>query len=209
MTTIFISAFFLGLVFNAAPGAVFAESLRRGLQNGYYPALYVQFGSLVGDATWAILGLLGIGLLFQIPAIRLPLSILGATYLIYLGWQSLRAININIDTDTNNTTAPSPQKGALLTGVSMSLTNPANVVYWGALGSVFASFGISNPSRTDYSVFFAGFMASSFLWCFVCAGLIHIMHKAMSPKIAQGLNILCGACLIFLGGKTLFDLYTL
>ena len=61
MTTLFISAFVLGLVFNAAPGAVFAETIRRGVCGGYRPALAVQIGSLVGDALWAILGLVGIG----------------------------------------------------------------------------------------------------------------------------------------------------
>ena len=76
MNHLFISAFVLGLIFNAAPGAVFAESLRRGLHGGYSSALKVQVGSLVGDATWAILGLMGAGLLFQIPTIRTPLTLL-------------------------------------------------------------------------------------------------------------------------------------
>jgi chemosensory pili system protein ChpE len=188
MIQIFISAFLLGLVFNAAPGAVFA-------------------GSLVGDATWAILGLLGVGLLFQVPSIRVPLSIVGASYLIYLGYQSLRAATVQTSTDTVSSTSPElVQKGALVTGVSMSLTNPANVIYWGALGSVFGTFGISNPTRVDYGVFFAGFMSSSFIWCFVCAGLIHLMHKSMSPRIAAVLNFLCAVSLLFLGGQSLLRL---
>ena len=209
MITIFISAFLLGLIFNAAPGAVFAESLRRGLQHGYYSALHVQFGSLVGDATWAILGLLGAGLLFQIPAVRIPLSVLGALYLIYLGLQTLREVMQSHDSHVQSLEVDSvsePQKGALLAGVSMSLTNPANVIYWGALGSVFGSFGIRNPSKADYGVFFAGFMSSSILWCFICAGLIHMMHRAMSPRIAVALNTLCGVCLLFLGSKSMYDL---
>ena len=200
----------MGLIFNAAPGAVFAESLRRGLQHGYYSALYVQFGSLVGDATWAVLGLLGVGLLFQIPVVRIPLSVLGALYLIYLGFQTLREVRQSHDSHAQSLevdSIPAPQKGALLAGVSMSLTNPANVIYWGALGSVFGSFGISNPSKTDYGIFFAGFMSSSILWCFICAGLIHMMHRAMSPRIAIGLNTLCGICLLFLGGKSMYDLF--
>ena len=49
MIELFISALALGFLFNAVPGAIFTESLRRGLQGGYKSALYVQFGSLVGD----------------------------------------------------------------------------------------------------------------------------------------------------------------
>ena len=50
MTTLFAAAFLLGLVFNAAPGAVFAETVRQGMRGGFRPALAVQVGSLVGDA---------------------------------------------------------------------------------------------------------------------------------------------------------------
>ena len=70
MTTLFISAFLLGLIFNAAPGAVFAETVRQGVRGGYRPALGVQLGSLVGDALWAVLGLVGIGLLLLLDWLR-------------------------------------------------------------------------------------------------------------------------------------------
>ena len=43
-------AFLLGFIFNATPGAVFAETIRHGMTGGYRAALSVQFGSLVGDA---------------------------------------------------------------------------------------------------------------------------------------------------------------
>ena len=60
MLTLFTAAFLLGLVFNAAPGPVFAETVRRSLRGGFRPALAVQIGSLVGDALWAVLGLAGV-----------------------------------------------------------------------------------------------------------------------------------------------------
>ena len=58
-------AFLLGFIFNAAPGAVFAETVRRGMSGGYRVALSVQFGSLVGDAVWAILALPGSDCFFR------------------------------------------------------------------------------------------------------------------------------------------------
>lgn len=82
--SVLISAFVLGLVFNAAPGAVFAETVRRGATGGFRPALAVQIGSLVGDATWALLGLLGVGLLLQLDLLRWPVGLAGAAYLLWL-----------------------------------------------------------------------------------------------------------------------------
>ncbi|PRW92372.1 chemotaxis protein, partial [Pseudomonas fragi] len=54
MLSIFVYALVFGFVFCLSPGAVLAETLRRGLLHGFTPALLVQFGSLVGDAVWAV-----------------------------------------------------------------------------------------------------------------------------------------------------------
>lgn len=48
MLSFFFAVLLLGFVFNASPGAVFSGTLRRGLRDGYRPALLVQ---IVGDAT--------------------------------------------------------------------------------------------------------------------------------------------------------------
>jgi len=162
-----VMAFLLGFIFNATPGAVFAETIRYGLSGGYRAALSVQFGSLVGDAVWAILGLAGIGLLLQAETLRVPVGIAGAGYLAWLAWDSWRASQSKAEV--------MPQRqgtSAMRSGVVLSLSNPQNIAYWAALGSAFGALGISNPSRIDYTIFFCGFMASSVVWCFVCAGLI-------------------------------------
>ncbi|MFN7194565.1 MAG: LysE family transporter, partial [Rhodospirillales bacterium] len=84
MSELFVAAFFLGLLFNVVPGAVFAETLRRGLRGGYGPAFAVQVGSLVGDFTWAVLGLAGAGALFALPHVETPLALAGAALLLWL-----------------------------------------------------------------------------------------------------------------------------
>ena len=85
MLSIFVYALVFGFVFCLSPGAVLAETLRRGLLHGFTPALLVQFGSLVGDAVWAVIGLTGIALLIQHDAVRVPLTIVCALYLAWLG----------------------------------------------------------------------------------------------------------------------------
>ena len=75
MLTIFFYALVFGFVFCLSPGAVLAETLRRGLQHGFRPALLVQVGSLVGDAVWAVIGLTGLALLIQHDAVRIPLTV--------------------------------------------------------------------------------------------------------------------------------------
>jgi chemosensory pili system protein ChpE len=180
--TLFISAFFLGLVFNAAPGAVFAETVRQGVRGGYRAALQVQLGSLVGDALWAILGLVGIGLLLQAESLRLPVGIAGIIYLLWLSYDSWRASNLEFGTQVNPTAA---QKGALKAGVLLSVTNPQNIAYWAALGSAMGAVGVSEPSAAQYAVFFAGFMGSSIVWSFACAALVARLFRNASSGWAK------------------------
>jgi chemosensory pili system protein ChpE len=160
-------AFLLGFIFNATPGAVFAETIRHGLSGGYRAALSVQFGSLVGDAAWAVLGLAGIGLLLQADSLRIPVGIAGTGYLAWLAFDSWQASRSEAEV-----TAANQRASAMRSGVVLSLSNPQNIAYWAALGSAFGALGISNPDRIDYTLFFFGFMGSSLVWCFVCAGLI-------------------------------------
>jgi chemosensory pili system protein ChpE len=82
--TLFLTALGLGLVFNAAPGAVFVETVRQGVRGGFRPAFAVQIGSLVGDTLWAVLGLAGVALLLSLEPLRLPVGIAGMLYLLWL-----------------------------------------------------------------------------------------------------------------------------
>ena len=185
-------AFLLGLVFNATPGAIFAESLRRGLRGGYAPALSVQLGSLVGDVTWAVLGLAGSAVLFQLPLLQVPLALAGTVLLAWLGWQALK------DAWHGDLPVPGVEDGraAFVTGAAMSLGNPWNIVYWAALGGVLAGLGVGEPRPVDYALFLAGFTASSVAWCFVCAGAIAWLRRLLTPVLYRALNLACGLVLV-------------
>lgn len=200
MLTLFITAFLLGLVFNAAPGAVFAETVRQGLSGGYRAALAVQLGSLVGDATWALLGLAGIGMALQWDALRWPVGVLGAAYLAYLSWDSWKASR------TVHEVRGAAQRAPLRTGVLLSLTNPQNLAYWAAMGSAMGAIGIAKPNAVDYGVFFAGFMAASFLWCFVCAAIVDRLFRRAGARWARFTYRLCAAALLSLALSMLRDL---
>ena len=178
----FIQAFILGLLFNATPGVVFTETIKRGINGGFFPALYVQIGSLAGDALWAILGLLGIGILLNIDILKYPLSIIGIIYLIYLAYDSFISSNIKYE---KIVVSKSIKNNALKSGVFLSITNPQNIAYWAALGSSFGALGISEPQTSHYFIFFFGFISSSILWCFVCALAVEKIFKYTNSVIKK------------------------
>lgn len=203
MTMLFVSAFFLGLIFNAAPGAVFAETVRQGVRGGYRPALAVQLGSLVGDALWAVLGLVGIGLLLQLDWLRWPIGVAGTLYLLWLARDSWRAAGAEFSVAMD---AGSAQRTAVRAGVLLSVTNPQNIAYWAALGSAMGAVGVHEPSATDYGVFFAGFMVSSVVWAFVCAAMVDRLFARSGSQWAKLTYRLCAVAFVALALGTLRDL---
>ncbi|MFL1544548.1 LysE family transporter [Pseudomonas sp. O39] len=195
MLTIFFYALVFGFVFCLSPGAVLAETLRRGLLHGFTPALLVQIGSLVGDAVWAVIGLTGIALLIQHDAVRVPLTIVCALYLAWLGVRSL----IDAWHLPEPSHAPaSSGRNALAVGAAISLANPKNIIYWGALGSALSGIVGATPSHGQTLMFFAGFMLASVLSCFLIAALVNLLRKnasALWQRISYGT---CGGVLIYL-----------
>lgn len=197
--TIFLSAILLGFIFNAAPGPVFAETLRRGLQGGYRSALAVQIGSLVGDASWALLGLLGIGLLLQLDFLRVPLGLAGAVYLLYLAWDSWQSASQIISLQSVETvTGSAAGSGALL-----SLSNPQNIAFWAAIGSALGSLGIERPSPADYAIYFSGFMLASLLWSFICAFFVSLLVRNLDGKWTAITYKACALAFFILAIETL------
>ena len=206
LLTLFGMAFLLGFVFNAAPGAVFAETIRRGVDGGYRPALAVQIGSLVGDAAWAILGLAGIGILLQTDLLRIPVGIGGAGYLAWLAWDSWRE---SVTPPEPGVETGSAAGSALRSGAILSLSNPQNVAYWAALGSAFGAVGVSNPGQLEYTLFFAGFMTSSIIWCFVCAGTVSWLFGGRGEVWRVWTYRLCAIAFAWLAAGTAREVLTI
>ena len=156
MLSLFGYAFILGLLFNAAPGAIFAASLKRGIQGGFMPAFMIQIGSLLGDFLWAVLGLSGAAFLFSIAAVKMPLSVVGAVMLAWLGFGCFKdALSAAPVVDN---TSPSDAKSDLMVGAGLSLSNPINISYWAGLAGTISALGVQEPDGRAFITFLAGFM---------------------------------------------------
>ena len=205
MIELFISALALGFLFNAVPGAIFTESLRRGLQGGFKSALYVQFGSLVGDLTWAVLGLGGAAVLFEVTAIKIPLAIFGGLLLAWL------AVNSFIDATKKiplfQPALKKDDRSELTIGAALSLSNPINITYWAGMAGIIAALGVSEPTGLSFIVFLAGFMLSSVIWCFLCAGFIGLVRTAINQTGWVLINIACGIGLAYFSINVFINTY--
>jgi chemosensory pili system protein ChpE len=196
MFELFFAAVGFGFLFNATPGAIFTESLRRGLRGGYHPALAVQIGSLAGDFVWAVLGLLGAAALFTLPYVEVPLALAGSILFFWLAWQTFRD-GLGPLPKFDSAAGAKTESSALSVGAALSLSNPMNITYWAGLGGTISAFGVSDPGWSAFGVFLTGFMISSVAWCFISAGIIATTRRFIGPITWKVLNFGCAAGLAF------------
>lgn len=192
--TLFISSFFLAIAFCAPPGVVTAETVRRGAARGFFPALFVQFGSLVGDTTWAMIALTGLAFIVQNDVAKAVLSLAGIVLMLKLAWDAFKDARHGKELDM---TSPVSSRSDFANGAFLSLGNPLNIVFWTGLGStVFASLS-GSPQPIHFVIFFAGFLGGAILWCFFMAGLIAWGRKFVTPTFFRWVNLACGTALGF------------
>jgi chemosensory pili system protein ChpE len=190
--SLFISSFFLAIAFCAPPGVVTAETVRRGAARGFLPALFVQFGSLIGDTTWALIALTGLAFLVQNNIARTILSVIGIVLMLKLAWDAFKDARHDKELAFSSTTS---SHGDFANGAFLSLGNPLNIVFWTGLGTtVFASIS-GNPQPIHFTLFFAGFLSGAVLWCFFIAGLVAWGRKFVTRTFFRWVNLSCGIAL--------------
>ena len=194
--SLFISSFFLAIAFCAPPGVVTAETVRRGAARGFISALFVQFGSLVGDTTWAIIALTGLAFIVQNNIAKAILSLVGVLLMLKLAWDAFKDAHHGKELDIASS-ARGVHRGDFANGAFLSLGNPMNIVFWTGLGTtVFASIA-GSPQPIHFATFFAGFLGGAILWCFIMAGTVAWGRRFVTPTFFRWVNFSCGIALGF------------
>ncbi|MBC7809587.1 MAG: LysE family transporter [Burkholderiales bacterium] len=210
MNSVFLTAFGLGIALCIVPGIITAEATRRGLTGGFRAALLVELGSLVGDATWAVIALIGAAFLVQNAAARLLLGGVGTVLLLRLAWGALKAWYRPAQTETENTAARR-YNGHFVTGVALSLANPQAIAFWLGVGGGMVATDLASPAPEigQFALFFAGFMLAAFVWAFFIATLISFGRRFVTPQTVRWLNLICAVALGYFALDLLLNTLTL
>ncbi len=197
MLTTILAGAIIAISFSAPPGPVAMETIRRGLRGGFIPALRVQFGSIVGDMTWCIAALIGLGPLVQVDVIRNALGVAGICLLVTLGaigvWDAFKQPTLQMTADGEI------RKGAFRTGMAISLANPMAVGYWLSVGGALVASGVVGGAAAQTASFIAGFLGGIILWAFIMALAVRFGQKMLNPLAFRVITFACGATMIIFG----------
>lgn len=192
--SVVLLAFGVGFTYNAAPGIVNLESLRRGLAQGAGAAFRVQLGALVGEAVWAGLAVSSLPLLSQLSVLQLIFGLAGVAWLFNLSWRVWH-------TSHDASAAPMQlwlQRQNIQAGLVLSIANPSCVIFWLSVGSGLVSHAPAGWTACLY----LSFIASAIAWAGCAALLATVCHRSTRALTARWVtrisasSLLVSACVV-------------
>ena len=123
-----IVAFVLAsVVLSLVPGPDNIFVMTNSALKGWKAGFYITLGLCTDLIGHTILVAIGVSVIFQTSTLAFNgLKIVGACYLIYLGWLSLKSKELTIDSND----AESINRSYYITGIVMNLTNPKVALFF-------------------------------------------------------------------------------
>ncbi len=119
---------------SATPGPSTLFLVNNSLAFGWRRAVGALSGDLVAIALLATLSVLGLGALLETyPAAFLLLRLLGASYVVWLGWSYLRPAPVGKDETTIQTGSRGSMLALWLHSFGVGISNPKAVLFFTAL----------------------------------------------------------------------------
>ena len=184
----------MGVVYAAAPGPVNVETIRRGMKNGFMDSLAVQTGSSVGRIAYALLAMLGAGLLLQGETLQLAIGVFGMTVLFYLGINAIRDWRDLVNHTGEDGAQAAPSRHAFWTGAPLSLANPLAIVFWLSLGG-----RVAQEPELVGTTFLLGFFAGCAVVSLFLSIFASFWQSRLTSKVALSVSWACGLVLIGFG----------
>jgi len=196
----FLTVVVVHLLAVMSPGPDFVMISRNSLvysrKVGVYSAIGLGFGILV-HVTYS---LIGIGLIISKSILLFSiLKFIGAAYLIYIGYKSVRTKKHQVQTIDNKKQGDIGRLAAIWLGFLTNVTNPKATLFFFALFTQ-----VINPStpKLIQMMYGAEMSVMTFAWfSFVAVILSHKLIKVRFASIQHNLERLFGAILIALGVK--------
>lgn len=196
----FLTIAFIHLLAVMSPGPDFAMITRNSLVYSRKVGIYSAIGLGLGIAVHVTYSLIGIGFIISKSVLLFSiLKYMGAAYLIYIGYKSLRARPTNLSDGVMKQKKEIGEWAAIRTGFITNITNPKATLFFFSLFTQ-----VINSSTPVFIQVLYGLEMSvvTFLWFALVAiilsqGIIREKFQAFGYRLEQAM----GAVLVALGIK--------
>ena len=196
----FLTIAIVHLLAVASPGPDFAMVLRQSIVAGRAPALWTSIGIGSGIMIHVVYCLLGLGLVISQSIFVFNLiKLVGACYLLYIGWKSLRAKPTELTTAEDLNLANPKAAQSLRIGFLTNALNPKATLFFLSLFSVVINPQTPLQVQFGYGVYMS--FATMAWFCGLSLFLTQQKVRNLFTRFGHWAERLMGVMLIVLGLK--------
>lgn len=180
------------------PGPINAEIARRCLAGGFWSGFSLLLGACAGDATWAILVSLGVGLVFTGPRMHLAMGALSVALLLGLAAMFLRgAWRAWHAAPSAGPARFDSGRASLMLGMTLALTSPWNIAFW------LAAIGrpeLSSQGTVALFTMVAAIIAGALAWGLIWSAIVVLLRRRTASGgrgWATGLHAATGGLMLY------------
>ncbi len=205
-TATLVAIFVINILGWLTPGPNMLVIVSAAASQSRKAGLATALGVGVGGVIWAGLAVSGVSVLFDIfPNMVFALRMMGAGYLLWLGYKSLRSAKESVMTNLNDEHNSSMGLAAFQNGFLVMMTNPKAAIYF---GSILTAFVPTNaPLWVLVAIVIFGAVQST-LQHFITASIFSTTRvSAWFQNTQQGIQMLFGSLYTLLGLGVAYDAY--
>ena len=182
-------------VYAISPGPVLFAVLAISTRFGPIPAIWVSIGHTVGDIIYVALAMLALNALAEvINESMLYVKILGASYLIFIGYQQFRSKGISFE--------PSSKKSSviklLIAGFVVGVTNPKTIIFYLSFLPIFIDLN-NLTLNTEVQVIVAIGLTVFFVLSLANILGVRLRSYIENPDSIRRINQVTGVTMILVG----------
>jgi L-lysine exporter family protein LysE/ArgO len=190
---IYLKYLLIGLAIALPVGAITIEMTKQGLKNGFLHGWAVGLGGMTIDFALIVLMSLGFASFLSLPFIQIPLWIVGAGFLAFLGYDSIKNADKDITPADEKTKKSfwSTYRNGLLVAVS-----PGNLVFWVSVFGTVLSESYISSDKWNFAVAAIGVLSGILIHDLGLLSIVSVTRKVMSRKMIRAVSVIAGVLLI-------------
>jgi len=178
------------------------EMTKQGMKKGFMHGWAVGLGGMTIDFLLIVALYMGLASVLAIPFIQIPMWLIGACFLIYLGYDSIKNSDqgITLAGDKPNTSFFSSYLNGLLVAIS-----PGNLVFWISVFGAVLSDSYDTTQPTKFLIVGAGILAGILLHDVGLLAIVAVTRRVMSQTMIKRMSIVAGLILFGFAGYFLYE----
>ncbi|HWI49226.1 MAG TPA: LysE family transporter [Rummeliibacillus sp.] len=199
---IYLKYVLVGLAIALPVGAISIEMTKQGLKNGFIHGWAVGLGGMTIDGMLILALYFGLASILSLPYVQMPLWIIGACFLVMLGYDSIKNADKDITLAGEKPTKSfwSTYKNGILVAIS-----PGNLVFWVSVFGTVLTQSYNTTHSGSFVIAAFGILSGIVAHDIGLLLIVATSRKVMSRNMIKWSSIIAGGLLFFFAGYFIYQ----